>query len=120
MHLLIIDDMMHLQIMHPLIVLLFWFPWQLPSSLMRTSTSARRAAGSSSRDAVFAGSDADASRPATGDPSLQKVSSGHRISPFVSSEHPRSFSARVASNEHNLESTIKKIEGLNVSNEERP
>lgn len=88
---------------------------------MRTSTSARRAAGSSSRDAVFAGSDADATRPGgTGDPSLQKVASGgHRISPFVSSEHPRSFSARVTSNDHNLESTIKKIEGLNVSNEER-
>ncbi|XP_021716487.1 casein kinase 1-like protein 2 [Chenopodium quinoa] len=91
----------------------------LSSSAVRTSTSARRAAGSSSRDAVFAGSDADATRPGSGDPTLQKVSSGHRISPFVSSEHPRSFSARVASNEQNLESTIKKIEGLNVSNEER-
>lgn len=92
--------------------------WQLSNSLARTSTSAKRAAGSSSRDAVFAGSDADTTR-LTGDSGLQKVKSGLRISPFVSSEHPRSFSARVTSNEHTLESTIKKIEGLNVSNEER-
>lgn len=92
--------------------------WQLSNSLARTSTSAKRAAGSSSRDAVFAWSDADTTR-LTGDSGLQKVKSGLRISPFVSLEHLPSFSARVTSNEHTLESTIKKIEGLNVSNEER-
>ncbi|KAL9228529.1 hypothetical protein vseg_004101 [Gypsophila vaccaria] len=91
----------------------------LQSSLMRTSTSARRGVGSSSRDAVFAGSEADASRPGIGDPSLHKVTSGRRSSPFVSSELPRNFSGRVPSNEPNLESTIRKIESLNVNNEAR-
>ncbi|XP_057535551.1 uncharacterized protein LOC130813719 [Amaranthus tricolor] len=91
----------------------------LSNSLVKTSTSGRRAVGSSSRDAVFSGNVADGTRPGTKDSNLQKVASGHRNSPFVSSEHPRSFSARVTSNEHTLESTIKKIEGLNVSNEER-
>jgi len=88
------------------------------SNMLKTSTSGRRPVGSSSRDAVFGVNEADGSTGA-GDPALQKVSSGHRSSPLVSSEQLRAFSARVTSNDHNLESTIKKIEGLNVSNEDR-
>ncbi|KAH9612725.1 hypothetical protein KSS87_005107, partial [Heliosperma pusillum] len=91
----------------------------LSNSVMRTNSSARRVVGSSSRDAVFAGSEADTSRPGIGDPTLNKVTSGHRSSPFVSSEHPRAYSGRVSSNEPNLESTIRKIESLNVNNQER-
>ncbi|XP_074268206.1 casein kinase 1-like protein 2 [Silene latifolia] len=91
----------------------------MSSSLMRTSTSARRGVGSSSRDAVFAGSDADTTRPGTAEPTLHKVTSGHRSSPFMSSEQQRAFSGRISSNEQNLDSTIKKLESLNVNNEDR-
>ncbi|KAK9755973.1 hypothetical protein RND81_01G063800 [Saponaria officinalis] len=89
------------------------------SSIMRTSSSARRVVGSSSRDAVFAGSEADATRPGTADPSLQKVTSGHQSSPFASSEQPRAISGRIPTNEQSLEATIKKIESLNVNNDGR-
>lgn len=89
------------------------------SSIMRTSSSARRVVGSSSRDAVFAGSDLDTTRPGTTDPSLQKVTSGHRSSPFVSAEQPRAVSSRVPTNEQSLEATMKKIESLNVNNDGR-
>ncbi|KAJ8441098.1 hypothetical protein Cgig2_006927 [Carnegiea gigantea] len=95
-------------------------PMLSSSNMLKTSTSGRRPVGSSSRDAVFGVNEADGGRcTGAGDPALQKVSSGHRSSPLVSSEQPRAFSARVTSNDHNLESTIKKIEGLNVSNEDR-
>lgn len=66
------------------------------TSIVRPST---RPPGVSNREAVFPGNEADATRDST----LQKGGSGHR----GSSDH------------HNLESTIKKIEGLNVSNEDR-
>jgi len=71
------------------------------SSIVRPST---RAPGLSSREAVFPANEGAAARP---DTTIQKGGSGRRASPVVSSDH------------HNLESAIKKIEGLNVSNEER-
>ncbi|XP_042496161.1 casein kinase 1-like protein 2 [Macadamia integrifolia] len=90
--------------------------------LGRTSGSSRRAAVSSSRDAVMVGSESDPSRPRTTDASpgaFRKVASAQRSSPVASAEHKRTSSSRNTSNIKNYESTLKGIEGLNFDNDER-
>eukprot|EP00262_Sarcandra_glabra_P002792 TRINITY_DN1317_c0_g3_i1.p1 TRINITY_DN1317_c0_g3~~TRINITY_DN1317_c0_g3_i1.p1 ORF type:complete len:475 (-),score=84.66 TRINITY_DN1317_c0_g3_i1:524-1948(-) len=89
--------------------------------LGRSGGSSRRAAVSSSRDAMV-GSEADPSRPRTMEASpggFRKVVSGQRSSPVGSSEPKRSSSGRNASNIKNYESTLKGIEGLNFDTDER-
>ncbi|GAB2222261.1 hypothetical protein Droror1_Dr00013468 [Drosera rotundifolia] len=92
-------------------------PMLSSSSHARTST-ARRAAGSSSREAVASGGESDPSRRLTdtNHGSFQKVPSGHRTSPNPSSA--QQFS-RITSNSKNLESTIRGMDGLNINNENK-
>ncbi|GAV84925.1 Pkinase domain-containing protein [Cephalotus follicularis] len=78
------------------------------SNLLRSSGSSRRAAVSSSRDAVNLVNETDRSRPPSMDAipgALQKISSGQRISPAVSSENK-------FSSDKNYESALKGFEGL--------
>ncbi|OMO70742.1 hypothetical protein CCACVL1_18683 [Corchorus capsularis] len=92
------------------------------SNFLRSSGSSRRAAVSSSRDAAIAGSDTEPSRLRTIDGSavtLNKIASGQRSSPVVSSENKRSSSGRNTSNVKNLESALRGIEGLHFNNDER-
>ncbi|XP_042480258.1 casein kinase 1-like protein 2 [Macadamia integrifolia] len=96
----------------------------LPSSTFmgRSGGSSRRAAVSSSRDAVMVGSDSDPSRPRTTEASpgtFRKVANGQRSSPVTSAEHKRTSSSRNTSNIKNYESTLKGIEGLHFDNDER-
>ncbi|XP_058073934.1 casein kinase 1-like protein 2 [Magnolia sinica] len=89
--------------------------------LGRSSGSSRRAAVSSSRDAIV-GSEADHSRSRTTEASpggFRKVVSAQRSSPVGSSEPKRSSSGRNASNIKNYESTLKGMECLNFDTEER-
>ncbi|PIA64281.1 hypothetical protein AQUCO_00100038v1 [Aquilegia coerulea] len=90
--------------------------------LGRSSGSARRAAVSSSRDAMVGGTETETSRPRTTEASpgaLRKVVSGQKSSPISSLEAKRTSSSRNASNVKTFESTLKGIEGLNFENEER-
>lgn len=92
------------------------------SNFLRSSGSSRRAAVSSSRDAVIVGSESDLSRPQTSDLSpgtLGKISSGQRSSPVVPSENNRTSSGRNISNVKTLESTLRGIESLHFNNDER-
>lgn len=92
----------------------------LPSSIFSrpSGSSSRRPVISSSRDPAMASGESDPSRPQTADASpgtARVVSSGRRSSPVVSSEQNRTSS----SNTRNLESTIRGIESLHFSNDER-
>ncbi|KAF9613077.1 hypothetical protein IFM89_005525 [Coptis chinensis] len=90
--------------------------------LGRSSGSSRRAAVSSSRDAMVVGSETDPSRPRTTEASpgsLRKVVSGQRSSPISSLDAKRTSSSRNPTNIKNFESTLKGIEGLNFENDER-
>ncbi|KAI9159652.1 hypothetical protein LWI28_000652 [Acer negundo] len=90
-------------------------------NFLRSTGSSRRAAMSSSRDAPVVGSDSDPSRPRTADVNagvLQKISSGQRISPVVSSEN-RHTSGRSTANIKNFESTLRGIESLHLNTDER-
>ena len=92
------------------------------SNFLRSSGSSRRAAVSSSRDATITVSDSEPSRLRTIDAGavpLPKISSGQRSSPVLSSENKRSSSGRNTSNIKNLESTVRGIERLHFSNDER-
>ncbi|XP_077210572.1 casein kinase 1-like protein 2 isoform X2 [Tasmannia lanceolata] len=85
------------------------------------SGSLRRAAVSSSRDAMV-GSEAESTRPRTtdtGSGGFRKVASAQRSSPVGSSEPKRSSSVRNPSNIRNYESTLKGIESLNFDTDER-
>ncbi|KAJ4717861.1 putative Casein kinase [Melia azedarach] len=91
-------------------------------NLLRSTGSSRRAAVSSSRDAAAVGSDSDPSRARTTDASpgvFQKISSGQRSSPVVSSENRHTTSGRNTANIKNFESTLRGIESLNFNNDER-
>lgn len=86
------------------------------SNFFRSSGSTRRAAVSSSRDAVVVGSDTEHSRPLAMDASpgaLRKISGAQRSPPITSSEHNRTSSSRKTSNIKNFESALKGIESLN-------
>lgn len=99
---------------------LFGFMQLSGSNFPLSSGSARRAAVSSSRDAVIVGSETDISRPQTAEASsgtFRKISSGQRGSPIVSSEHNRTTSSRNIPNAKNLESTLRGIESLHFNNE---
>ncbi|KAL9247278.1 hypothetical protein vseg_020725 [Gypsophila vaccaria] len=93
------------------------------SSIMRTSSSARRAVGSSSRDAVFAGTEADSTHAVSG----RVPTNEHSLEATIKKTEAdstraissRAVSGRVPTNEHSLEATIKKIESLNVNNDGR-
>ncbi|TXG68518.1 hypothetical protein EZV62_003453 [Acer yangbiense] len=90
-------------------------------NFLRSTGSSRRAAMSSSRDAPVVGSDSDPSRPRTADVNagvLQKISSGQRISPVISSEN-RHTSGRSTANIKNFESTLRGIESLHLNTDER-
>ncbi|KAF3778199.1 Casein kinase I isoform delta-like [Nymphaea thermarum] len=81
----------------------------------RSGGSSRRAAVSSSRDAML-GSEADPSRPRTADASpggFRRIVSGQRGSPVGSSEQKRTSSGRNTTNINNYESTLKGMECLN-------
>ncbi|KAK9131236.1 hypothetical protein Sjap_011723 [Stephania japonica] len=85
----------------------------------RPSGSSRRAAVSSSRDALVG--ESDSSRPRTAEASpgaFHKVSSGQRNLPLSSMEPKRSSSGRNIAN-MNYESTLKGIESLSFSNDQR-
>ncbi|KAK9102534.1 hypothetical protein Sjap_019788 [Stephania japonica] len=88
--------------------------------LGRSSGSSRRAAISSSRDALI-GSDSDPSRPRTTEASpgaFRKISSTQRSSPVGSSEPKCTSSSRnVSTNMKTLESTLKGIESLSFEND---
>ncbi|XP_020251202.1 casein kinase 1-like protein 2 isoform X1 [Asparagus officinalis] len=88
--------------------------------LGRSSGSSRRAAVSSSRDAMM--SETELSRPRTSEASpgtFHKLSSAQRSSPAVSGEqHRHSSSGRLPSTK-NYESTLKGIESLNFDNNEK-
>ncbi|KAF9617709.1 hypothetical protein IFM89_038209 [Coptis chinensis] len=87
--------------------------------MVRSSGSARRAAVSTSREAMV--SESDSSRPRTMEASpgaFRKVASGQKSLPF-GSEPKRSSSGRNITNIKNYESTLKGIEGLNFDSEER-
>ncbi|KAK9142306.1 hypothetical protein Syun_011706 [Stephania yunnanensis] len=90
--------------------------------LGRSSGSSRRAAISSSRDALI-GSDSDPSRPRTTEASpgaFRKISSTQRSSPVGSSEPKRTSSGRnISTNMKTFESTLKGIESLSFDNDER-
>ncbi|KAK6941363.1 hypothetical protein RJ641_026740 [Dillenia turbinata] len=97
-------------------------PMQSSSNFMgRSSGSSRRAAVSSSRDALNVGSDSDPSRRTieASPGALRKVSSTQRSSPARSSDPKRSASARHASTIKNYESTLKGIEGLRFDNDDK-
>lgn len=99
---------------------LFGFMQLSSSNFPVSSGSTRRAAVSSSRDAVIVGSETDMSRPQTTEASsgaFRKISSGQRSSPIVSSEHNRTTSSRNIPNAKNLESTLRGIESLHFNNE---
>ncbi|KAH9713431.1 Casein kinase 1-like protein 2 [Citrus sinensis] len=84
--------------------------------------SSRRVAVPNSREAAVVGSDTDPSRPRTTDASpgaFQKISSGQRSSPVVSSENRHTTSGRSTSNIKNFESTLRGIESLHFNNNER-
>ncbi|KAJ6853808.1 casein kinase 1-like protein 2 isoform X1 [Iris pallida] len=88
--------------------------------LGRYSSSSRRAAVSSSRDAML-GSEADQSRPVTSEVSpgtFHRVPSSQRISPAASGDPKISTSGRHPSVK-NYESTLKGIESLNFDNNEK-
>lgn len=87
--------------------------------LGRPSSSSRRAAVSSSREA-FHGTEAELpSRPLTSDAvAFQRISTTQRHSPPISSEHRFSSSARMPSIK-NYESALKGIESLNFDNKEK-
>lgn len=93
------------------------------SNFLRTSGSSRRAAVSSSRDATaIAVSDSERSHFRTTEASagpFQKISSGQRNSPVLSSENKRPSSGRNTTNINNLESAVRGIESLHFRNEER-
>ncbi|KAK9923670.1 hypothetical protein M0R45_032077 [Rubus argutus] len=92
------------------------------SSFLRSTGSSRRAAVSSSRDAVIVGSESDPSRPLTTEASpgtLGKISTVQRSSPVVSSEQNRTTSGRNISTVKNLESTLRGIETLHFNSDER-
>lgn len=91
-------------------------------NLLRSSGSSRRVAVPNSREAAVVGSDTDPSRPRTTDASpgaFQKISSGQRSSPVVSSENRHTTSGRSTSNIKNFESTLRGIESLHFNNNER-
>ncbi|KAF8388794.1 hypothetical protein HHK36_025474 [Tetracentron sinense] len=88
----------------------------------RSSGSSRRAAVSSSREAVMGGSDSVPARPRTTEASpgeFGKMASGQRGSPVGSSEPKRTPSGRNTSNIKNYESTLKGIESLHFDSDER-
>ncbi|KAK6911920.1 Protein kinase domain, partial [Dillenia turbinata] len=91
------------------------------SNFMRSSGSSRRAAVSSSQDAmILSGEDFARSRTTEASPgALRRISGGQRGSPVVSSEPKRTPSGRNSSNIKNFESTLKGIEGLHFNNDER-
>lgn len=92
------------------------------SSFLRSTGSSRRAAVSSSRDAVIVGSESNPSRPQTTETSsgtLGKISAVQRSSPVVSSEQNRTTSGRNISTVKNLESTLRGIETLHFNSDER-
>jgi casein kinase 1 len=95
----------------------------LGPNFLRASGSSRRAAVSSSRDALVIGTESDLPRSRILDASpgaLQRVSSGQRSSPVVSSENKLSSSGRnTTTNIKNFESTLRGIESLHFNNEER-
>ncbi|KAA3490371.1 casein kinase I-like [Gossypium australe] len=98
-------------------------PMLSSSNFLRSSGSSRRAAVSSSRDAAaIAVSDSERSHFRTTDATagpFQKISSGQRNSPVLSSENKRPSSGRSTSNLNNLESAVRGIESLHFRNEER-
>ncbi|XP_019194043.1 PREDICTED: casein kinase I-like [Ipomoea nil] len=91
------------------------------SSFFRLGGSSRQPAVSTSRDAATAGADPDAPRTRGTDaeaPHKMSSSAAQRISPVVPSDHKRNPTSRNA-NSKNLDSTLKGIEGLSFSNDER-
>ncbi|KHG04851.1 hypothetical protein F383_30273 [Gossypium arboreum] len=98
-------------------------PMLSSSNFLRSSGSSRRAAVSSSRDAAaIAVSDSERSHFRTTDATagpFQKISSGQRNSPVLSSENKRPSSGRNTSNINNVESAVRGIESLHFRNEER-
>ncbi|KAB2029124.1 hypothetical protein ES319_D05G141800v1 [Gossypium barbadense] len=98
-------------------------PMLSSSNFLRSSGSSRRAAVSSSHDAAaIAVSGPERSHFRTTDATagpFQKISSGQRNSPVLSSENKRPSSGRNTSNINNLESAVRGIESLHFRNEER-
>lgn len=92
-------------------------------SFLRSGGSSRRAAISSrdatSRDAAAFGSEADPRITDANPGAFQKISSGQRSSPVVSSENRHTSSGRNTSNIRNFESTLRGIESLNFNKDER-
>ncbi|GLT74571.1 hypothetical protein SLA2020_463590 [Shorea laevis] len=85
------------------------------SSFLRSTGSSRRAVVSSSRDAVIMATESDPPLTRITDATpgtLQKISSGQRSSPVLSSENRHSSSGRNTSNIKNFESTLRGIESL--------
>ncbi|KAF6157221.1 hypothetical protein GIB67_041682 [Kingdonia uniflora] len=82
-------------------------------------SSSRRAAVSSSRDAIIE-SDLSRSRTTEASPgTFRKISSGQRNMPAGSSEPKRTSSGRLITNMKNYESTLKGIESLTFDGDER-
>ncbi|XP_010033765.2 casein kinase 1-like protein 2 [Eucalyptus grandis] len=92
------------------------------SNFLWSSGSSRRAAASSSREAVVPGKESDLSTLRTTDinpGALPKFPGGQRSSPIGSSEQNRPSGSKSASNTKNLESTLKGIESLHFNNDEK-
>ncbi|KAJ0007048.1 hypothetical protein Pint_28981 [Pistacia integerrima] len=87
-------------------------------SFLRSGGSSRRAAFSS-RDATAFGNEADPRITDANPGAFQKISSGQRSSPVVSSENRHTSSGRNTSNIRNFESTLRGIESLNFNKDER-
>ncbi|KAJ0075350.1 hypothetical protein Patl1_33562 [Pistacia atlantica] len=92
-------------------------------SFLRSGGSSRRAAFSSrdaiSRDATAFVNEADPRITDANPGAFQKISSGQRSSPVVSSENRHTSSGRNTSNIRNFESTLRGIESLNFNKDER-
>lgn len=92
------------------------------SSFFRLGGSSRQPAVSSSRDPAITGGDPDPRTRGTDAgaeaPHKMPSSAAQRISPVVPSDHKRNATSRNA-NSKNLDSTLKGIEGLSFSNDER-
>nr|XP_010909190.1 casein kinase 1-like protein 2 [Elaeis guineensis] len=88
--------------------------------LGRSSGSSRRAAVSSSREAVPSEFDTSRTRTTEASPgTFLKLSGAQRSSPVSSAEHKRTSSGRHPSNIKNYESTLKGMECLNFDGDER-
>ncbi|KAJ4851642.1 Casein kinase 1-like protein 2 [Turnera subulata] len=88
------------------------------SNMMWSTSSSRRPAASSNRDALLAFSDHDPSRPHATDANPAILQNGHKNSPAMSSDPRHSASVR---NTHTktFESALRGIESLHFNNDER-